>query len=64
MKNFENCKTRPLGAEDMSTINGGDAGFAYDLGRAIRFIVTSAGGPVNHTKAVCDWFMGEQLASK
>lgn len=64
MKNFENSLPRPLRTEEMLSVNGGDAGFAYDLGRAIRFILTSAGGPPNHTKAVCDWFMGEQLASK
>jgi len=64
MKNLENCKTRPLGAEEMSMINGGDAGFAYDLGRAVRFLFTAAGGPPNHIPAVADWFMGQQLASK
>lgn len=64
MKNFENCQTSPLRAEDMMKITGGDAGFAYDIGRVIRFLFTSAGGPPNHIPAVTDWFMGQQLASK
>lgn len=47
---------RPLCREQLTTMNGG--GFAYDLGRAIRYLLNSGGGfTMDH--AILDWTVNE-----
>ena len=53
MKNTEFFST--MGAEQLHEVNGG--GFAYDVGRVLRFIALSGGGlnPIALTNAITDW---------
>ncbi|MEN8202274.1 MAG: hypothetical protein ABFS28_06740 [Bacteroidota bacterium] len=52
MKNVQNFS--PLTSDQLMEVNGG--GFAYDLGRIIRFIGLSGGGsPIGVTNAILDW---------
>ncbi len=43
----------PMGSEQLLETNGG--GFAYDVGRVLRFIGMSAGGYMGPTLAIIDW---------
>ena len=55
MKNTENFST--MDAEQLHDVNGG--GFAYDVGRVIRFIGLSVGGqnPYALNYAIADWHL-------
>ena len=52
---------RTLKGEQLSTINGG--GFAYDVGRVIRFLVISGGGtnPFMLANATTDWIINDEI---
>jgi hypothetical protein len=45
-----------MDAEQLRVVNGG--GFAFDLGRVIRFIGLTGGG-VNTTYAIIDWIIND-----
>lgn len=45
---------RDLSIDECTTINGG-TGFAYDVGRSIRFLIISAQGANGPAMAVADW---------
>ena len=49
-----------LSPSELNSISGGNEHFAYDIGRALRFIYQSA-SPVGQVKAICDWYMGGLL---
>ena len=56
---MEKVKSSSLSFKDLSidesaTITGG-AGFAYDVGRSIRFLIISAQGSHGAAMAVADW---------
>jgi len=48
-----------INAEHLREINGG--GFAFDLGRIIRFIGISGAGGTNVTKAIIDWIVTDAI---
>jgi len=56
---MENTKCSPLSFKDLSieesaTLFGG-TGFAYDVGRTIRFLFISAQGAHGPSMAIADW---------
>jgi hypothetical protein len=52
---------KTLKGEQLSSINGG--GFAYDVGRVIRFLVMSGGGqnPFLLANATADWIINDAV---
>jgi len=50
-----------MGAEQLHEVNGG--GFAYDVGRVLRFIALSGGGlnSIALTNAIIDWQITTEL---
>jgi hypothetical protein len=50
-------KTVPMEQSEMVAINGG--GFAYDLGRILRFIYISAGTGPGTAMALNDWIIND-----
>jgi hypothetical protein len=45
---------RDLSLDECASLNGG-TGFAYDVGRSIRFLIISAQGAHGPAMAVADW---------
>ena len=46
-----------INAEQLREVNGG--GFAYDIGRIIRFIGLSGGSGMYATHAIMDWIIND-----
>jgi len=58
MKNSE--KFRPIDRERLTDINGG--GFAYDVGRVIRFVILSADPILGTSAAIADWQLNKEIS--
>ena len=51
---FSSLSFKDLSIDESATIIGG-TGFAYDVGRSIRFLVISAQGAHGPAMAIADW---------
>lgn len=49
----------PMGSEQLMETNGG--GFAYDVGRVLRFLSFCPFTGVGATMAICDWQINKMI---
>jgi hypothetical protein len=49
----------PIETGELMKINGG--GFAYDLGRSLRFLWKYQGNPYRYPEAIVDWIINDTI---
>ncbi|MCP4312626.1 MAG: hypothetical protein GY790_15295 [Bacteroidetes bacterium] len=49
----------PMGTEQLMETNGG--GFAYDVGRLLRFMCISGGTGIGTERAILDWHLTDMI---